>query len=158
MTSYKGTIGILTGGGDVPGLNPAIRAVTIRAIREGYRVIGIRRGWAGLVEIVPDPEVDNSHCFLVLTEDVVNRAGRTGGTFLHSSRTRPSHLPKAMVPEHLKETYSDEINDMTPDILKNIEFIGLDYLIPIGGDDTLSYGHRLYKEGVKVIHSENDGQ
>lgn len=151
MTSYKGTIGILTGGGDVPGLNPAIRAVTIRAMREGYRVVGIRRGWAGLVDIVREKDADNSHCFIELTEDVVNRAGRTGGTFLHSSRTRPSHLPKAMVPSHLADTYTDEINDMTPDILKNIEFIGLDYLIPIGGDDTLSYGHRLYKEGVKVI-------
>ena len=151
MTTSKGTIGILTGGGDVPGLNPAIRAVTIRAMREGYRVIGIRRGWAGLVDLVPEKGADNSACVVDLTEEVVNRAGRTGGTFLHSSRTRPSHLPDTMMPEHLRGTYTDEVNDITAQILKNIEFLGLDYLIPIGGDDTLSYGHRLYKEGVKVI-------
>jgi len=147
----KGTIGILTGGGDVPGLNPAIRALTIRAIREGYRVVGIRRGWAGLVDLVPDPQADNSGNFQILTEEVVNRAGRTGGTFLHTSRTRPSHLPRAVLPEHLRDRYSGEINDITPDIIRNIEFLGLDYLVPIGGDDTLSYGERLHEEGVKVI-------
>lgn len=151
MGSYKGTIAILTGGGDVPGLNPAIRAVTIRALREGYRVIGIRRGWAGLVDYVPDKEADNSACLMHLTEDLVNRAGRTGGTFLHSSRTRPSHLPASMVPEHLRDAYSDKINDVTPHILRNLEHIGVDYLIPIGGDDTLSYGERLHEEGFKVV-------
>ncbi len=149
--NYKGTIGILTGGGDVPGLNPAIRAVTIRAMREGYRVVGIRRGWAGLVDLIPENDADNSSCVADLTEEVVNRAGRTGGTFLHSSRTRPSRLPKEMVPEHLADVYTDDVNDVTEHILKNIEFLGLDYLIPIGGDDTLSYGHRLHKEGVKVV-------
>ncbi|MFO7811722.1 MAG: ATP-dependent 6-phosphofructokinase [Pelovirga sp.] len=148
---HKGTIGILTGGGDVPGLNPAIRAVTIRAKREGYRVIGIRRGWAGLVEIVRDEKVDNSGNFIELTTDIVNRAGRTGGTFLHTSRTRPSHLPKANLPEHLRDSYTDSINDVTPEVLKNIDFLGLDFLIPIGGDDTLSYAQRLHEEGVKVV-------
>jgi 6-phosphofructokinase 1 len=147
----KGTIGILTGGGDVPGLNPAIRAVTIRALREGYRVIGIRRGWAGLVDLVPDDDADNSDCFVELTADVVQRAGRTGGTFLHTSRTRASHLPRDMVPPHLADTYQDDINDLTPDILKNLEWLGIDTLIPIGGDDTLSYGHRLHEEGVRVV-------
>ncbi|MBW6508269.1 MAG: ATP-dependent 6-phosphofructokinase [Desulfuromonadales bacterium] len=147
----KGTIGILTGGGDVPGLNPAIRAVTIRAKREGYRVIGIRRGWAGLVEIVRDEKADNSANFIELTTDIVNRAGRTGGTFLHTSRTRPSHLPKANLPEHLRDSYTDAINDLTPEVLKNIDFLGLDFLIPIGGDDTLSYAQRLHEEGVKVV-------
>jgi len=147
----KGTIGILTGGGDVPGLNPAIRAITIRAIREGYRVVGIRRGWAGLVDLVPDEQADNAGNFQILTEEVVNRAGRTGGTFLHTSRTRPSHLPRAVLPDHLRDRYSEEINDITPDIIRNIEFLGLDYLIPIGGDDTLSYGQRLHEDGVKVI-------
>src|SRR5512141_1729751 len=97
----KATIAILTGGGDVPGLNPAIRAITIRALRDGYRVIGLRRGWAGLVELVRDKEADNSDNFQFLSEDLVNRAGRTGGTFLHTSRTRPSHLPKAQVPAGL---------------------------------------------------------
>ena len=108
--SAKKVIGILTGGGDVPGLNPAIRAVTIRATREGYQVIGIRRGWAGLIDIIRDEKADNSNNFQVLTEEVVNRAGRTGGTFLHSSRTRPSHVPKSQVPDHLKEKYQDVID------------------------------------------------
>jgi 6-phosphofructokinase 1 len=149
--AHKGTIGILTGGGDVPGLNPAIRAVTIRAKREGYRVIGIRRGWAGLVEVVRDDKADNSGNFIELTTDIVNRAGRTGGTFLHTSRTRPSHLPKANLPEHLRDSYTDSINDVTAEVLKNIDYLGLDFLIPIGGDDTLSYAQRLHEEGVKVV-------
>ena len=147
----KGTIGILTGGGDVPGLNPAIRAITIRAIREGYRVIGIRRGWAGMIDIVRDKKADNNLNFIELSEDIVNRAGRTGGTFLHTSRTRPSHIPAKHVPEHHREKYNKEMNDLTPEVLKNIDFMGLDYLIPIGGDDTLSYSVRLYQEGVKVV-------
>ncbi|SMO80077.1 6-phosphofructokinase [Gracilimonas mengyeensis] len=149
--SYKGTIGILTGGGDVPGLNPAIRGVTIRALREGYKVIGFRRGWAGLIDIVRDKKHDNSRNFLELTEDIVNKAGRTGGTFLHTSRTRPSHVRKEEVPEFLKEDYQEEVNDLTPEVLKNLEWVGIDYLIPIGGDDTLSYGVHLYSHGVKVI-------
>ncbi len=148
---YKGKIAILTGGGDVPGLNPAIRAITIRAIREGYQVIGLRRGWAGIVEMIQDKKADNSNNFIELTEDIVNKAGRTGGTFLHSSRTRPSHLPKPNVPEHLKSKYTDEINDLTEVVLNNLAWLGIDYLIPIGGDDTLSYAVRLYKEGFKVV-------
>ncbi|MDH3290706.1 MAG: ATP-dependent 6-phosphofructokinase [Gemmatimonadota bacterium] len=151
MTTTKGTIGILTGGGDVPGLNPAIRAITIRALREGYRVVGIRRGWAGLVDLVPDKSADNSPHVQVLTEEVVNRVGRTGGTFLHTSRTRPSRLPLAVVPEHLRERYTDEINDLTPTVLANLEFLGINFLVPIGGDDTLSYAERLHEEGVKIV-------
>jgi len=151
MSSHKGTIGILTGGGDVPGLNPAIRGVTYRAIREGYQVLGIRRGWAGLVELIPDKDADNSANVRVLTEDMVDRAARTGGTVIHSSRTRPSNLPRAVAPPHLADKYTDEINDVTPQVLKNLEFLNIDYLIPIGGDDTLSYGQRLHEEGVKVV-------
>ncbi|HPB13010.1 MAG: phosphofructokinase [Bacteroidales bacterium] len=147
----KGVIAILTGGGDVPGLNPAIRAVTIRANREGYKVIGLRRGWAGITEIIRDNKADNSSCYQVLTDDIVNKAGRTGGTFLHTSRTRPSHMAKGNVPEHLKSTYTAEMNDLTPEVIKNLEWLGVDYLIPIGGDDTLSYGVHLYKKGVKVV-------
>src|SRR6516165_889683 len=105
VNTKKGVIGILTGGGDVPGLNPAIRAVTIAARREGYEVIGIRRGWSGLVEMVPDPQADNSAHVQLLTPEVVNRAGRTGGTFLHTSRTRPSNMRKGEVPAHLRDTY-----------------------------------------------------
>ena len=151
VKKYKGTIGILTGGGDVPGLNPAIRAVTFRALREGYQVIGLRRGWGGVVDLVRDPEADNSINYQVLTEEIVNRAGRTGGTFLHTSRTRPSHVKRSDLPEHLKDTYKDEVSDLTPEVLKNLDFLGIDYLIPIGGDDTLSYGVHLYKQGVKVV-------
>ncbi len=151
MSSPTKTIGILTGGGDVPGLNPAIRAITVRALREGYRVLGLRRGWAGIADLVPDKDADNSDNVIELTEEIVNRAGRTGGTFLHSSRTRPSHLPKSQVPAHLADAYTDEINDITPHVLKNLEWLGVDTLIPIGGDDTLSYGHRLHKEGMKVV-------
>lgn len=148
---HKGVIGILTGGGDVPGLNPAIRAITIRALGEGYKVIGLRRGWAGILEIVRDSKADNSECYQELNEEIVNKAGRTGGTFLHTSRTNPGKVLKNNVPDRLKHKYAAEINDLTPEVLKNIDFIGLDYLIPIGGDDTLSYAVRLYKEGLKVI-------
>ncbi|MGA8150855.1 MAG: 6-phosphofructokinase [Terriglobales bacterium] len=151
VSSKKGVIGILTGGGDVPGLNPAIRAVTIRAVREGYSVIGLRRGWGGLVDIVREKDFDNSDNFQVLTEEIVNRAGRTGGTFLHSSRTNPGKVKKSSVPAHLQQNYTEDRNDLTPEVLKNLEWLGIEYLIPIGGDDTLSYGVRLYQEGVKVV-------
>lgn len=147
----KGVIGILTGGGDVPGLNPAIRAVTIRAIREGFRVIGIRNGWKGLVSIKREKRLGEDNWYQVLTEEIVNKVGRTGGTFLHTSRTRPSHIPKEDVPEHLMEKYNREINDLTPEVLKNLDFLGIDYLIPIGGDDTLSYAVELAQKGVKII-------
>jgi 6-phosphofructokinase len=147
----QGVIGILTGGGDVPGLNPAIRAVTIRAIREGYKVIGLRRGWAGVTEIIRDKDADNSYNYQFLTEEIVNRAGRTGGTFLHTSRTKPSKMQKDDVPVHLKDEYNADENDLTPEVLKNLDWLGVDYLIPIGGDDTLSYAVRLYQEGMKVI-------
>jgi len=151
LNKNKGIIGILTGGGDVPGLNPAIRAITIRAVREGYKVVGLSRGWAGLIDIVRDKNADNSEFYRVLTEEIVNKAGRTGGTFLHTSRTRPSHIPDINVPKHLKDKYKDTSNDLTAEVLKNLDFLGIDYLIPMGGDDTLSYGARLHNEGVKVI-------
>ena len=151
VKNTKGVIGILTGGGDVPGLNPAIRGVTIRALREGYKVIGIRRGWGGAIDIIRDEKADNSNNFQVLTEDVVNKAARTGGTFIHTSRTNPSRVPKTRVPDHLQDEYNDEKNDLTPEVLKNLDFLGIDYLVPIGGDDTLSYGVRLHEEGFKVV-------
>ena len=150
MSQSKGTIAILTGGGDVPGLNPAIRAITIRALREGYRVVGIRRGWAGLVDYVPDASADNSENVQSLSEAIVNRAGRTGGTFLHTSRTRPSHLPRERVPAHLAG-YDAPVNDVTKAVLANLDHLGVDALIPIGGDDTLSYAKRLHDEGVHVV-------
>jgi ATP-dependent phosphofructokinase / diphosphate-dependent phosphofructokinase len=151
VKTKKGVIGILTGGGDVPGLNPAIRAVTFRALREGYEVIGIRRGWAGLVDMVREKNHDNSDNYQILTEEVVNRAGRTGGTFLHSSRTNPNRVDKASLPVHLKDSFTADKNDLTPEVLKNLDWLGIEYLIPIGGDDTLSYAVRLYQEGFKVV-------
>src|SRR5260370_24489793 len=151
IIAKKGVIGILTGGGDVPGLNPAIRGVTLRALREGYQVIGIRHGWVGLVDMVREKDYDNSDNFFLLGEEIVDRAGRTGGTFLHSSRTNPGRVGKSNVPAHLKDKFAAEKNDLTPEIVKNLAWIGIDTLIPIGGDATLSYGVRLHKEGFKVI-------
>ncbi len=147
----KGVIAILTGGGDVPGLNPAIRAVTIRALREGYQVVGLRRGWAGVMELIRDKKADNKYNYEFLTEEVVNKKGRTGGTFLHTSRTRPSKVPREDVPLHLQEEYNEEINDLTPVVIKNLDYLGIDFLIPMGGDDTLSYAVELYKKGVNIV-------
>ena len=147
----KGVIGILTGGGDVPGLNPAIRAVTIRALREGYQVIGIRRGWAGAIGIIRDPKADNSENYQILTEEIVNRAGRTGGTVLHTSRTNPTSVAKSSVPVHLQSAYQNDRNDLTGEVIKNLDFLGIDYLVPIGGDDTLSFAVKLYQKGLKVV-------
>ncbi len=134
----------------MPGLNPAIRAVTVRAIREGYTVVGLRRGWGGIIDVVRDKSHDNSANFSQLTKNIVDRAARTGGTFLHTSRTRPSHVIKDRVPEHLRDVYTEDENDLTPEVIKNLEWIGIDYLIAIGGDDTLSYAVHLYKQGVNV--------
>jgi ATP-dependent phosphofructokinase / diphosphate-dependent phosphofructokinase len=147
----RGTIGILTGGGDIPGLNPAIRGVTMRALREGFDVIGIRRGWGGLVDIVRDEAADNSACTLPITEDVAERYGYVGGTFLHSSRTRPSAVPLKDVPAHLSGKYTAEKNDLTDEVIANLQFLGIDYLVPMGGDDTLSYGVELGKRGFPVV-------
>ena len=151
MSTKRGVIGILTGGGDVPGLNPAIRAVTIRALREGYQVVGIRHGWLGAISIERDENADNSENFRILTEEIVNRAARTGGTFLHTSRTNPSAVKKEDVPEQLHSTYDQAKNDLTSEVIKNLDWLNIDYLIPIGGDDTLSFAVRLHKEGIKVI-------
>jgi len=151
IKSKKGVIAILTGGGDVPGLNPAIRATTIRALDEGYTVVGLLRGWAGISQMVRDAKADNSDCYQILTEEEVNRAGRTGGTFLHTSRTNPSKIKREDLPDHLKDKYTDPVNDITSEVVKNLKFLGVDYLIPIGGDDTLSYAVRLYQEGIKIV-------
>ena len=151
LPSKKGTIGILTGGGDVPGLNPAIRAITLRALQEGYEVLGIRNGWEGLVQIDLNRNIDEQDFCQVLNENLVNKVGRTGGTFLHTSRKRPSQLAKKDVPSHLMDKYSDDINDLTPEVIRNLNHLGIDYLIPIGGDDTLSYAVRLHEEGVNIV-------
>ena len=145
-------IGVLTGGGDVPGLNPAIKQIVIRAIDNGYEVLGIRHGWAGLLEYKLDDK-DNGDCVVKLDKEVVRRVDRTGGTFLHTSRTNPGKVKPKEIPDFLREagkTY-DKPEDYTPHILKVIEKLGLDCLVPIGGDDTLSYGVRLHHEGIRVI-------
>ncbi len=149
--NYKGTIAILTGGGDVPGLNPAIRAATIRANKEGYRVLGLRNGWEGIMKIDRSKPIEKQNYCQILSENNVKKIVRSGGTFLHTSRTKPSKVAKGKVPEELREKYSADSNDLTDEILKNLEYLGVEFLIPIGGDDTLSYGLRLHDEGVRCI-------
>jgi 6-phosphofructokinase 1 len=151
MSKKKLTIGILTGGGDVPGLNPAIRAITLRAIREGYNIIGIKSGWKGVISIDRSKPLEEQSYCMPLHELTVNKIGRTGGTFLHTSRTKASKVAYHDVPDHLKAEYTDEYNDLTNEAIENLKYIGVDYLIPIGGDDTLSYAVRLHKEGIKII-------
>jgi len=147
----KGTIAILTGGGDVPGLNPAIRAATIRANRNGYKVVGLRNGWEGIMKIDRTKPVEVQQYCQILTEGNVQKIARTGGTFLHTSRTKPSKVAKEKVPEILHDKYNAYENDLTDEIIKNLEFLGIEYLVPIGGDDTLSYGLRLHKAGVRCV-------
>lgn len=151
MATIKGTIGILTGGGDVPGLNPAIRAITVRALREGYRVVGIRKGWEGMIRIDRDRPLEEQEYCQELTAQMVNKVGRTGGTFLHTSRTQPSKVKKIKVPPPLQQAYAEEVNDLTSEVIKNLDYLGIDHLIPIGGDDTLSYAFRLHQEGFPVV-------
>ena len=151
MTDKKGRIGILTGGGDIPGLNQAIRGVTLRALSEGFEVVGIRRGWAGLIELRRDAGADNSEWVMPLDRGIVERYAYAGGTFLHSSRTRPSTVPAKDVPAHLKDKYTAEKNDLTDEVIANLEFLGIDYLVPAGGDDTLSYGVELGRRGFPVV-------
>jgi 6-phosphofructokinase len=148
-------IGILTGGGDVPGLNPCIKAVVNRAIDEGHTVLGIRRGWGGLLNYNPEDEESAEKCLYPLDKQVVRTVDRTGGTFLHTSRTNPARVQAADMPVFLREPdwhpEADDYRDFTPHILKNLEHLDIDILIPIGGDDTLSYAHRLYTEGFPII-------
>ncbi len=151
-------IGILTGGGDVPGLNPSIKAVVIRANDEGHEVIGIRRGWEGLLSLNTDDEQSLATYTIELDRNVVRTIDRTGGTFLHTSRTNPASVLPVDVPvflrdpEHLEaEKQDSRLRDFTPHVLKNLEFLKVDRLIPIGGDDTLSYGERLHREGFPVV-------
>jgi 6-phosphofructokinase len=145
-------IGILTGGGDVPGLNACIKAVVNRVADEGHEVIGIRRGWAGLLYVNPDDESAEQQCYVPLDKTAVRTIDRSGGTMLHSSRTNPSVVKPAEVPDFLADSIEGEAPyDFTGHVLRVIESLGIDVLIPIGGDDTLSYGLRLHDEGVAVI-------
>jgi len=147
-------LGILTGGGDVPGLNPCIKAVVDRTIDEGHEIIGLRRGWASLLEHNLEKGADNSKLLMPLDKVTVRRISRTGGTFLHTSRTNPSNVSAMGVPEHLRDSdWSEDqpVKDYTEHALAVIDYLGLDGLIAIGGDDTLSYAERLHREGVRVL-------
>jgi 6-phosphofructokinase 1 len=145
-------IGILTGGGDVPGLNPCIKAVVNRVAEEGHDVVGIRRGWGGLLNTNPDEPASVEENLIPLSEERVRTIDRTGGTFLHTSRTNPSKVRASEVPDFLaSEATGDGPYDFTPHALRVLESQGIDVLIPIGGDDTLSYGLRMHEEGVPVI-------
>jgi len=150
-------LGILTGGGDVPGLNPCIKAFVNRAVDDGHEVVGFRRGWAGLVNYNPEFSMeDNIDHAIMLNKAVVRTVDRTGGTFLHTSRTNPGKLKAKDIPDALKamlevdENNDDKTYDLTKHVLRVIEGLGIDVLIPIGGDDTLSYADRLHREGVHV--------
>jgi ATP-dependent phosphofructokinase / diphosphate-dependent phosphofructokinase len=145
-------IGICTGGGDVPGLNPCIKAVVGRVADGGHEVVGIRRGWGGLLETNPDDADSIAANVLSLSPAAVRTIDRTGGTILHTSRTNPARVKRADVPSFLSDgAAGDGPFDFTAHTIRVIEKLGLDALIPIGGDDTLSYGLRLHEEGVPVI-------
>lgn len=148
------TIGILTGGGDVPGLNPCIKLLVYRALEEGHRVVGIRKGWAGLLYPHPDAPDSWDEYTIPLSRDRVRTVDRTGGTFLHTSRTNPSrvgedNLPAALLSSPVRS--DDGLFDCTGHVLKVLEHLGVDTLIPIGGDDTLSYALRMHQEGISVV-------
>ncbi len=145
-------IGILTGGGDVPGLNPCIKAVVNRVAHDGHEVVGLRRGWAALLEHDPDDPESAARWFQALTPSAVRTIDRTGGTFLHTSRTNPSRVRPPDVPTHLADRAAgDGPFDFTDHALRVVESLGIDVLIPIGGDDTLSYALRMHDEGIPVI-------
>ncbi len=149
-------IGVLTGGGDVPGLNPCIKAVVYRAIDNGAEVVGIRKGWAGLLDYDFSRTDNEGKYFIHLNKLNTRTIDRSGGTFLHTSRTNPGKLKKADIPAFLRKPEHEKLGkddklDFTQHILKVIEQLKLDVLITIGGDDTQSYGVRLHKEGFPVI-------
>ena len=144
-------IGILTGGGDVPGLNPCIKAVVDRVIDDGHEVIGLRRGWAALLESNPDDPESLRANTMPLDRSIVRTIDRSGGTVLHTSRTNPGRVKDSEVPEFLGEATGEPPYDFTPHALRMLEALRIDALIPIGGDDTLSYGLRMHNEGVPVV-------
>ena len=153
MTKNKRTIAILTGGGDVPGLNPCIKTLVYRGASEDIRVIGIRRGWAGLLEYNPDDPKRAESCLQEIHPQEVRTIDRSGGTYLHTSRTNPSAVKIKEAPGFLKKSFkkNEAVKDFTSHVLKNLEHLKIDAIIPIGGDDTLSFGERLHREGFPVI-------
>lgn len=158
MTAKR--IGILTGGGDVPGLNSVIKSVVYRGAETGCEVTGIRRGWEGLTHINLKDPASTARYILPLNRENTRTIDRTGGTFLHSSRTNPTKMKKLppvlegqkfLSRESTKNGETSTVFDVTPAVLRNIETLGLDYIVAIGGDDTLSYAAELDRHGVKVI-------
>lgn len=151
------TLGILTGGGDVPGLNPCIKAVVMGALELGYRVIGIRRGWGGLLHYDLNEPSTHDYYIRELKREDVRTIDRTGGTFLHTSRTNPQRVDPKAVPDFLKNsTWGKPVEgssniDYTSHVLNVLANLGIDVLTPIGGDDTLSFAVRLHKEGFPVV-------
>ncbi len=156
MAAIK-TIGILTGGGDVPGLNPCIKAVVDRAVDDNLEVLGFRRGWAGPLNINPDDPSEDWRWVMRLNKAVVRKIDRSGGTFLHTSRTRPSHVRPNEIPPFLRNATSQFAEsspgtlDLTPHVLRVLEHLKVDGLVVVGGDDTLSYAARLHEEGFPVV-------
>ena len=154
--SAKDKIGILTGGGDVPGLNPVIKSVVYRATEMGRQVIGIRRGWEGLTHMDP-AQGEDSEYIRPLTRENTRTIDRTGGTVLHTSRTNPrkmaaDKLPKHIIPERLKPLpFDGKYYDFTPIVLENLDRLGIGCLVTIGGDDTLSFSAALSSAGMPVI-------
>ncbi|OGO18598.1 MAG: phosphofructokinase [Chloroflexi bacterium RBG_16_48_8] len=145
-------VAILTGGGDVPGLNACIKSAVSRIREEGHETVGIRRGWAGLLECQPDDLESVAKHTVPLDRNIVRTIDRTGGTFLHTSRTNPTKVSPSETPEFLKDRIvGDGLQDFTDHVLSVIEQLEIDALLPIGGDDTLSYAFRLYQEGVPVV-------
>ncbi len=145
-------IGILTGGGDVPGLNACIKAVVNRVADSGNEVIGIRRGWGGLLTTNPDDPKTVESNFMQLDRNAVRTVDRSGGTFLHTSRANPSNVRRSEVPEFLAgQANGDGPFDFTKHVLGVLDAQKIDVLVPIGGDDTLSYALRMHEEGVPVV-------
>ncbi len=150
------TIGILTGGGDVPGLNPAMKMVVLNAIEEGYKVYGIRRGWMGLLNYDLDEPATHEYYVNELDEIDVRKIDRNGGTFLHTSRTNPQLVKEKDVPDFLKDSSNGKnlgngTYDFTSHVLRILDHLNIDVLVTIGGDDTLSYSSRLTKEGFPTV-------
>ncbi|MCK5073400.1 MAG: 6-phosphofructokinase [Bacteriovoracaceae bacterium] len=145
------TIGILTGGADVPALNAALRAVTIRATKEGYHVLGIVNGWNGLINIDQSRKINEQVFCRTMNIDSTHSLQRKGGTVLGTSRIIPNMVKIEDVPDHLKDKYNNPENDLTEEVLKNIEYLEIDTLIVIGGLNTLTYAASLHKLGVKII-------
>ena len=145
-------VAVLTGGGDVPGLNPCIKALVTRVEDAGHDVVGVRRGWAGLLQCNPDDPVGIDDNVRALDLAEVRTIDRTGGTMLHTSRTNPGNVRPKEVPDFLSDqAVGDGPFDFTPHVLRVIETLGIDALVAIGGDDTLSYALRLHDEHVPVI-------